>query len=96
MGIKSLHDEEQEDAESTPRGTQLGYHDPEVGEWRERMVRKMAGKGDGKDIAAAMPRGMAADIGTVKDVDRGGGGELGNGRGGGRATRQRGLRRVGV
>ncbi len=60
------------------------------------MVRKMAGKGDVKDIAAAGPRGMVADIGTVKDVDRGGGGESGTGRGGERATRQRGLRRAGV
>jgi len=95
VGIKSLHDEEREDEESTPRGTQLGYHDPEVGEWRERMVRKMAGKDDVKDIGAVKGRGMAADIGTVKDVDRGGG-DSGNGRGSVRATRQRGLRRAGL
>lgn len=59
------------------------------------MVRKMAGKGDLKDLATVSGGGMAADIGTVKDVDRGGG-SSGNGRGSGRATRQRGLRRTGL
>lgn len=91
VGIKSLQDEEQEDEESTPRGTQLGYHDPEVGEWRERMVRKMAGKSEVKGIGTGNGKGIGSDIGTVKDVDRGGG-EAGSGR----ATRQRGLRRAGL
>ena len=95
VGIKSLHDEEQEDEENTPRGTQIGYHDPEVGEWRERMVRKMAGKGDVKAVGATKGKALSSDIGTAKDVDRGWG-NPGSGRVSGRATRQRGLRRVGL
>ncbi len=84
VGARSLHEEQQqEDEELVPRGTQLGYHDPEVGEWRERMVRKMAGKGD---TTAKGTVERVRTIGTVRDV---GGGE------GRRTTRQKGLRRQG-
>ncbi|KAI9876724.1 MAG: hypothetical protein M1830_005860 [Pleopsidium flavum] len=89
VGARSLHEEQRlEDEEVEPRGTQLGYDDPEVGEWRERMVRKMVGKGKGEGTPGKRPGERVRSIGTVRDV-------AGRGAGGERVTRQKGLRRQG-
>lgn len=60
-------DEEKDAAEQQLQLTQLGYEDPEVGAWRERVVRKM--KGGPKEKTPRKTEGMMGrTIGTVKDI----------------------------
>ena len=70
MTFYAQHQDEEEDASKQQlQLTQLGYEDPEVGAWRERVVRKMKGGGQKEKTPRKMDgRMMGRTVGTVKDL----------------------------
>ena len=78
MTFYAQHQDEEEDASKHQlQLTQLGYEDPEVGAWRERVVRKMKGGGQKEKTPRKLDGGMMGrTIGTVKDIVGSGAGSV--------------------
>lgn len=78
MTFYAQHQDEEEDASKQElQLTQLGYEDPEVGAWRERVVRKMKGGGLKEKTPRKTDAGvMGRTIGTVKDLVGSGAGSV--------------------
>ena len=78
MTFYAQHQDEEEDASKQQlQLTQLGYEDPEVGAWRERVVRKMKGGGQKEKMPRKTDGGLVGrTIGTVRDLVGGGAGSV--------------------